>query len=633
MRLFLLCTFLSGSLAACAATQPSPVIPLNISKRPPDPKALKHYIDAKILEMKGQSAAAARALRAAIAIDSTSATLYKALCRNLMTLQRHDEAVGPSRKAVALDPKDLESRWIHQNALLKGARDTASAVEQLRAIAQLDSNPLPAYHALLQIYSAQNRSADALRVLARMETLQTPDDPARLVYADQYVRHDRPDLARPIYEKILSEDARRTDVWGRYSDLVLASGDTIGAANVLRKGLTHNQHRVDQRTGPLWGQLLTLYLSEAAFQDLLSSAGQDDHFLETLTNVYVASAARFSNPQRSSHQYDRAEILLDRLIGANPDRHDLLAKKAELLLMTNRPQDARAAFQRAVEQKGRADYAFGVGRSYLAEQEWDRAIQALLPLFNEAQDRPGLYSGVAYALGRAYAASGRIPDARAVYERAVGAFPKQPGFRFELARTFGYERSWKKAIPIFEDLVQETEGDPELFPRVLFELGRHYERAGQFEASVETFQRLLTLNPENHLALNYLGYMLADKGIRLKEAQRLIERALGADPDNGAYLDSMGWVFFQQGQHKRAMEFLQRAVDIEERSLQGDEDVGAREDLAVIHDHTGDAARALGDHDRALRHWLRALEFDPENEEIRRKLQRATDRVCGTPVE
>ena len=91
--------------------------------------------------------------------------------------------------------------------------------------------------------------------------------------------------------------------------------------------------------------------------------------------------------------------------------------------------------------------------------------------------------------------------------------------------------------------------------------------------------------------------------------------------------------FYRQGQHRKAIEFLQRAVDIEEQTLQGESDVGIREDLAVIHGHTGDVARALGDHDKALRHWSRALKFDPENEDIRKKLQHAADRTGGAPAE
>ncbi len=634
MKPLLLLLLLAGHLSACATAQPPRILPLQVSKRPPDPRALRHYIDAKIFEMKGKPAAAAGALLAAIAIDSTSATLYKSLCRNLISLNRHAEAVGPSRRAVFLNPKDLQSRWIHQTALLNGAKDTVSALQQLRTISRLDPNPLPAYSALLQIYSAQSQSADVLEVLERMETLPNLDAQTKLVIADQYARNERPDLARSIYEKMLSKNPHQPAVWGSYGNLILASGDTLRAAKTLRGGLAQAQNRVDHRTGPLWRQLLTIYASDSVFSELLSESGPNTLFLETLATVYIAAATQStSNPQLSRQQVERAEALLDKLIGADSGRHDLLARRAELLLITNQPQAARSSFQQAFAAKKSANYWFGIGRTYLAERLWDQAIQALLPLFNEAPNRSKLYPEIVNALGRAYAASGRVSDARGVYRKAVEAFPQQPRFRLELGRTFGFEKSWDDAIPIFEELVRTSEDDPELFLQVLFELSRSYERAGHLERSIRAFQRLLTLSPENHLALNYLGYMLAEKGIRLKEAERLIERALRADPNNGAYLDSMGWVSYRQGQHRKAIEFLQRALDIEEKSLQDQGDGGLREDLAVIHDHTGDVARALGDHDKALRHWSRALKFDPENDSIRKKLQRATDGIGGAPAE
>ena len=127
----------------------------------------------------------------------------------------------------------------------------------------------------------------------------------------------------------------------------------------------------------------------------------------------------------------------------------------------------------------------------------------------------------------------------------------------------------------------------------------------------ETFQRLLTLDPENALALNYLGYMLADRGIRLAEAETLIARALKSEPENGAYLDSMGWVYYRQGRFSKAMEYIDRAVAVEEKRFEElkktlpDMGEGRRRDfyenLSVIHDHAdvefaGDVESLLHQH-------------------------------------
>ena len=66
-------------------------------------------------------------------------------------------------------------------------------------------------------------------------------------------------------------------------------------------------------------------------------------------------------------------------------------------------------------------------------------------------------------------------------------------------------------------------------------------------------------DPQNSMALNYLGYMLADRGTKLEEALGMIKKALELDPSNGAYLDSIGWAYFRLGKYEMAEESLVKA--------------------------------------------------------------------------
>ncbi|UCD16970.1 MAG: tetratricopeptide repeat protein [Candidatus Zixiibacteriota bacterium] len=144
---------------------------------------------------------------------------------------------------------------------------------------------------------------------------------------------------------------------------------------------------------------------------------------------------------------------------------------------------------------------------------------------------------------------------------------------------------------------------------LLFPLGAALERNSQFDSSVETFELILSARPEHAPALNYLGYMLADRGVRLKEARHMIEKALSIDPDNAAYIDSYGWVLFKLGRYRQALDQLQKAGE------QIDDD-------PVVMEHLGDAYEAIGDIDNALLYWNRTLELDPGNESVREKLRR-----------
>ena len=94
--------------------------------------------------------------------------------------------------------------------------------------------------------------------------------------------------------------------------------------------------------------------------------------------------------------------------------------------------------------------------------------------------------------------------------------------------------------------------------------------------------------------MNYLGYMLADRNVRLDEAYQLIQKAVDLEPDNGAYLDSLGWVYFRQGKLTEAEQFLVKAVD-----LTGQD--------PTVHDHLGDVYMKLGKTKEAIAQWTASM--------------------------
>ena len=95
-------------------------------------------------------------------------------------------------------------------------------------------------------------------------------------------------------------------------------------------------------------------------------------------------------------------------------------------------------------------------------------------------------------------------------------------------------------------------------------LDQVWEVAGHgWSEAVTEFRRVLGLDPDFHAALNYLGYMYAERGENLDEARSLVERAVALEPDNGAYVDSLGWVYFRLGRYEQARATLERATHLE----------------------------------------------------------------------
>lgn len=144
--------------------------------------------------------------------------------------------------------------------------------------------------------------------------------------------------------------------------------------------------------------------------------------------------------------------------------------------------------------------------------------------------------------------------------------------------------------------------------RLYFAAAAAYERMDQVDSAIALFEMILEHDPDNDQVLNYLGYTLADRGLRLEYAQELIERAVAIQPNNAAYLDSYGWVKFRLGEYDKALDYLSRAA--------------ALDNNPEILDHLGDAYWALGEKDEARRVWQEVLETQPDNESIKEKLQR-----------
>ena len=141
-------------------------------------------------------------------------------------------------------------------------------------------------------------------------------------------------------------------------------------------------------------------------------------------------------------------------------------------------------------------------------------------------------------------------------------------------------------------------------------------RKGSRDAE-SAFRSVLARDPENATALNYLGYMLAERGERLDESVGYLKRALALEPDNGSFLDSLGWAYYKSDKLDLAEANLKRAAD----QLRGN---------SVIQDHYGDVLLKLGRFDEAIAAFTRALNGDGDSidkGEIEKKVRAAKQKL------
>ena len=139
--------------------------------------------------------------------------------------------------------------------------------------------------------------------------------------------------------------------------------------------------------------------------------------------------------------------------------------------------------------------------------------------------------------------------------------------------------------------------------RLLFSRGISLERSKNWPRAEKDLMAALELSPDEPYLLNYLGYSWVDQGIKLKDARRMIERAVELEPQSGAIVDSLGWALYRIGDYEAAVEQLERAVELEPLD-------------PTVNDHLGDAYWRVGRRNEALFQWRRALDLDPEPERV-----------------
>lgn len=268
---------------------------------------------------------------------------------------------------------------------------------------------------------------------------------------------------------------------------------------------------------------------------------------------------------------------------------------------------------------GDGDLQKRIGSIHLRSERYKEAI----PYLRKALEIEGGSEDDHGALGRLMIEAGEHEAAVAFLEGAVKRFPESPDFPFLLTFPLSRLERWDAAISEFEKTLSLATGSKEALvgEAFHFRFAAAHERAGHFDKAVELFRKTIALiksgDPDEQepsftaTVLNYLAYMWVDRAENLEEAGKLALEAAELDPGSGAIADTVGWWHFHKGDYPRALANLKRA----ERLIENPD--------PVIFDHIGQTLVKLDEKEFAVEYFEKALALDPENGEIRERLEAA----------
>ncbi len=193
---------------------------------------------------------------------------------------------------------------------------------------------------------------------------------------------------------------------------------------------------------------------------------------------------------------------------------------------------------------------------------------------------------------------GRSDDAMHDLEHLAKEYPDSPLPDEQLGDILRIKQRFPDAVAAYDRAIARI-SHPEAADWVVFyDRGVAEERSHLWPRADADFHKALELSPDQPFVLNYLGYSYADMGHHLQEAREMIQRAAERRPNDGAIVDSLGWVMYRQGDSREAVKTLEKAVELEPED-------------PTINGHLGDAYWAAGRKIEAQYQWRRALTLNP----------------------
>ena len=536
-----------------------------------------------------------------------------------------DQAIAEFEKIVALQPKSVEDHMVlgqlyavkHQPEKAKAEFKTAQAIEPESEDVVLNLSKLFAESGDLQhavkaiedvpvdgrtpkmeftlgaLYEQLKQPKDAIAAYKRAEDLEPGDLQTMDALAQALLNNEQLDEALKEYKQLADADPENTEALVHIGEIQRRQGKYEDALATIRKA-----RKIDPNS------------LEAGFNEglLLDVLGRFDDAAQTYQQMVDLTS--HANGAYTDEEKNNRSIFLERLgsVYLEENKIDLAVATYQKMIDMGGSSVVRG-YQGQVDAYRDAhefDKAIEVSRKAVAADPKDRDLKLVLAGELADQGKPGEGLAMAKSL---------LDGATQDEQRGVWIAIGQMDIRLH---------RWKDAEDAFntaEPLTTKKEDRTYL----LFLRGELAERQKHMEPAEQYFRQALDQDPTNAMTLNYLGYMWADKGMKLPEALKMIKKAVDQEPMNGAYLDSLGWVYFKMGEYELAEDNLRQAVNRDQT------DPTVHMHLGDLYEKTGRIRLAAAQWELSLAEFAKSSPADIEPGDVikvQKKLESARERLA-----
>ena len=537
-------------------------------------------------------------------------------------------AIEQYERIVKIEPNNIDDRLL-LGRLYRLNNDLQKAEDELKTAVQLDPNSEEAITTLALLYSEEGDTAHALQVLS---SVSAPGRSAKLYSALGTTYEQRKDYKNAIeaYKKAIQLDRDNLDAIRGLAENLLNDGQIDAALDQYKVIVDANPE--DAQT---YLRIAEIYRKQEKYDLALESLKKAETMVPDSMEVPYNVALVYQAQGRGD---EAAKILQD------------------LLKKTEKPDNNYSQSDRS----NRAVFIERLGRIYRDQSNYSVAVETfrkMLTLGDESAE-----SGYQEIIDT-YREAKQWPQATAAAREGVQKLPNNRDLRMVLDAQLADTGDADKALADVRSLLKGTAEDravyvalaqmstrlkrwddaeaalnkaeqlstkPEDKQYVAFLRGSTYERQKKYDEAEAEFRKVLAAEPQSAVTLNYLGYMNADRGVRLEESLNYIKQAVSLEPGNGAYLDSLGWAYFRLGKYDLAEENLNKA------SQHMGSDPSVQEHLGDLYQKTGRLKLAAAHWERALEEWNKTVAPEVDNDalaKVQQKLDAARVRLAKEQLE
>ncbi len=616
-------------------------------------EAYYHFSKARILDEQGQASQAIDEYKKALELDPNNSMIYSEMAESYLKNNRFRDAVETAEKAIRASPDNIEAHKLlssiyvqligRANAQQPPSADTInSAIHEFEEILRIDPSEQQAFLMLGRLYQIKGDRSKATEIYQQLLGVEPGSEEGVVALAKLQLDAGNKEEAAGMLEEFIKQrpdsDAALELLGQAYSDLQQYEK----AADAYKRASELDPDDLELKKSQAQAWFLADKFDEAGklYQEL--AAAEPDDGLASL---------RLGQIYRRQMKYDLARQNLEKAAKAFPDSVEVqfnfvlldrdegllenaLKRTNDLLKKTEKPsarysegeKQNRQLFMthqaifngllgnyteaireltelKALTKDGRFDLM--IIETHRTGRNLDKALQHSEQVLAETPDNRQLQMIHADLI----AEKGRVDEGiRALQRMSKGNNKEDLDVLSAMTNIYQRAKKYGDAQNVLNTAIQRFPEEEQVY----FLQGALYEKQNKVNEAEKAFRKALELDKDDPAVLNYLGFMFADRGIKLNEALTMTQKAVQSDPTNGAYLDSLGWAYYKLNRLDLAEGYLKKAIIFYHTD-------------ASIHDHLGDLYFKTKRYEEARAEWTQSLQLATEKEEIDRVKKKLDD--------